>query len=304
MRRVVHLPDRGRLFIATDVQGNVGDFDRIAAIFEDAAAREPEGAYLVVTGDLVHGPELSEGQWPDYLGTFYRGDSKTVLEHASALAARHPGRVHYLLGNHEHAHVGGPVVSKFFPDEARRLEDLLGDEGTQRMRAWLRTWPFVAAAPHARIVMLHAAPHARIQGPEDLDRLPLDGFFDGAIDEPRPGTAIASDSTLQSTLGALLWARSTSTERANAFLRAIDPGARVAVYGHDVARSGYAVEREPLLCVSTSFGCYDGDKLYLEWDLARPATSAEEVARLGLRPLHPDAPPVHRELEFTGTDGR
>jgi len=47
---------------------------------------------------------------------------------------------------------------------------------------------------------------------------------------------------LQSTLGALLWARSTSTERANAFLRAIEPEAKVAVYGHDVARAGYAVE--------------------------------------------------------------
>jgi hypothetical protein len=296
VRRVVHLPDRGRLIVATDVQGNVSDFDRVAAIFEETAAQEPAGAYLVVTGDLVHGPELTEAQWPDYLGTFYRGDSKTVLEHARALAARYPGRVHYLLGNHEHAHVGGPVVSKFFPDEARRLEDLLGAGGTQQMRSWLRTWPFVAVAKKARIIMLHAAPHARIHSTDDLERLSLDGFFDVSFEEQRPGTAIASDITLQSTLGALLWARSTSTERANAFLRAIEPDARVAVYGHDVARSGYAVDREPMLCVSTSFGCYDGDKLYLEWDLSRPATSAREVASVGLRPLHPDAPPVHREI--------
>jgi len=252
VRRVVHLPDRGRLIVATDVQGNVTDFDRIAAIFEETTAREPDGAYLVVTGDLVHGPELTESQWPDYLGSFYRGDSKTVLEHARALSNRHPGRVHYLLGNHEHAHVGGPVVSKFFPDEARRLEDLLGFEGTQQMRGWLRNWPFVAVAKKARMVMLHAAPHARIQSAEDLDRLPLDGFFDLSFEEARPGTPIASDMALQSTLGALLWARSTSTERANAFLRAIEPEARVAVYGHDVARGGYAVDREPLLCISTS----------------------------------------------------
>jgi hypothetical protein len=295
VRRVVHLPDRGKLLVATDVQGNVVDFDRIAGIFEEAVAREPEGAYLVVTGDLVHGPELTEAQWPDYLGTFYRGDSKTVLEHARALSDRHPGRVHYLLGNHEHAHVGGPVVSKFFPDEARRLEDLLGYEGTQQMRAWLRTWPFVAVASKARMIMLHAAPHAKIQSADDLERLPLDGFFDLSLDEPRPGTPLASDMALQSTLGALLWARSTSTERGNAFLRALDPNARVAVYGHDVARNGYAVEREPLLCISTSFGCYDGDKLYLEWDLSRSASSAQEVARIGLRPLHPDAPPIHRD---------
>src|SRR4051794_10093407 len=95
VRRVLHLPDRGRLIVATDVQGNVADFDRVATIFEDAA-RSPEGAYLVVTGDLVHGPELTEAEWPDYLGTFYNGDSKTVLQHARELAQRHPGRVHYL----------------------------------------------------------------------------------------------------------------------------------------------------------------------------------------------------------------
>lgn len=287
MRRVIHLPDRGKLIVATDVQGNVADFDRVASIFEDAA-KDRDGAYLVVTGDLVHGPELSEDDWPDYLGSFYHGDSKTVLEHARALELRHPGRVFYLLGNHEHAHVGGPVVSKFFPDEARRLEDLLGEEGTRAMRAWLRTWPFVAVASRSRLVMMHAAPHAKIQRAEDLDRLPLEGFYDVPLE----------DMAARGTLGALLWARTTSTERGFEFIRAIDPDARVAVYGHDVARGGFAVDREPLLCVSTSFGCFDGDKLYLEWDLSEPAESAREVARKGLRVLHPDAPPVHRDVHF------
>src|SRR5262249_40606346 len=159
-------------------------------------------AYLVVTGDLVHGPELSELEWPDYLGSYYQGDSKGVLERARDLEARYSGRVHYLLGNHEHAHVGGPVVSKFFPDEARRLEELLGEEGTRRMRAWIRTWPFVAVARRARLLMLHAAPHARIEGPQDLERLPLDGFFEVPLEEMADRGA----------LGALLWARTTSTE--------------------------------------------------------------------------------------------
>ena len=141
----------------------------------------------------------------------------------------------------------------------------------------------MAVARAARLVMLHAAPHARIQSRQDLERLPLDGFLDVPL----------SEMSLQGTLGALLWARSTSSDRAHAFLRAIDPDARVAIYGHDVAREGYATEREPLLCLSTSFGCYDGDKLYLEWDLAEPAESATDVAWRGLRPLYPEAPRVH-----------
>lgn len=281
--RVVKLPNHGKLIVATDLQGNVEDFDRVADVYERAAAA-PGGAFLVITGDLVHGPEISEEDWPDYLGTYYRGDSKTVLERALALSERHPGKVHYLLGNHEHAHVGGPVVAKFFPDEARRLEELLGPEGTERMRAWLSTWPFVALAPHAGLLMVHAAPHARIERAEDLEDLPLDGFFDVPLEE------MAS----RGALGALLWARTTSTERANSFLRAFDPNLRVAIFGHDVARSGFSVEREPLLCVSTSFGCFDGDKLYLEWDLAVPGLSAQNVAARGLRPLRPEAPAIHR----------
>jgi hypothetical protein len=285
VQRVVVLPERGKLIVATDFQGNVADFERIAEIFEQATA-SPEGAVLVITGDLVHGPELDESDWPDYLGSFYQGDSKTVIKRARELAMRHPGKVHYLLGNHEHAHVGGPVVAKFFPDEAQRLEELLGPEGTQQMRSWFRTWPFVAVAPRARLVMLHAAPHARIQSRQDLERLPLEGFFDVPLEEM----------AMHGTLGALLWARTTSSERAYAFLHAVDPNARVALYGHDVARTGDAIEREPLLCISTSFGCYDGDKLYLEWDLSEPAASAADAAWRGLRSLYPEAPRVHSEL--------
>ena len=284
MRRVVTLPERGRLIVSTDLQGNVGDFEIVEEIYERAVMR-PEGAVLVITGDLVHGPELQPGEWPDYLGSYYRGDSKRLLEKAKKLADRHPGRVHYLLGNHEHAHVGGPVVAKFFPDEARRLEELLGPAATRAMKAWMRTWPFVAVAPKAGLVMLHAAPHAGIERAEDLDKLPLDGFLDLTL----------ADSAARATLAALLWARTTSSERAHAFLKAILPGSRVAVYGHDVARGGFAIDREPLLCVSTSFGCFDGDKLYLEWDLATPANNAADVAKRGLFPLHPAATPVYRE---------
>lgn len=283
MHRIVVLPDFGRLLVATDLQGNVGDFLRIEKIFEDTLA-EDASTILVVTGDLVHGPELDEAEWPDYLGTYYRGDSKTLLERAAALQQRHPGQVHYLLGNHEHAHVGGPVVSKFFPDEANRLEELFGPNETALMRNWLAAWPFLAIAPHAGLCMLHAAPHARIESAEEIESLPLDGFFELPIDETSTGCG----------LGSLLWARTTSTERANDFLRALDPSLRVAVYGHDVARAGYAVDREPLLCLSTSFGCYDGDKLYLDWNLSERAESAADVARRGLVPLHPDAPPVYR----------
>jgi Calcineurin-like phosphoesterase len=282
---VIELPQRGRLIVATDLQGNLRDLCAVEAIFE-RENQGPDGAILVVTGDLVHGPEIPEAHWPEHLGTFYHCDSPGVLARARALAERHPGRVHFLLGNHEHAHVGGPVVSKFFPDEAERLEDLLGDAGTANYKGWIESWPFVVFAPHAGILMMHAAPHASIDAPSDLEDLSL---YVSPNDE--------TDLDGRSTIIALLWARTTSSDRARAFLRAIHPRLNVAVYGHDVAHGGFAIDREPLLCVSSSFGCFDGDKLILSWDLERRVHSAADLAREGLCPLYPDVKPVHRKVE-------
>ena len=283
MPRVVELPDRGRLIVATDLQGNLADFERVGDIFDRAAA-EPDGAVLVVTGDLVHGPEIPRAHWPEYLGSYFRADSAAVLQCAEDLAERHPGRVHYLLGNHEHAHIGGPVVSKFFANEAHRLEQLMGPARSAFVRDWFRSWPLVAMARRARLLMLHAAPNAAISSSDDVERVRLDppGGAEGVVD---------------GVLAELLWARTASEERARAFLRAFDPELRVAVYGHDVVREGFAIDREPLLCISTSFGCYDGDKLYLEWDLAEAAESASQVALHGLKALYPDAEPIFRNYE-------
>jgi len=280
VRRVVELPDRGRLIVGTDLQGNLADFERLVEHFVRAHEEHPDGAFLVVTGDLVHGPEIPEQHWPEYLGTYFHADSAAVLDRAQALATRFPGRVHYLLGNHEHAHIGGPVVSKFFANEALRLEKLMGAARTEEVRTWFANWPLVAYAPSAGLLMVHGAPNAAIRSVRDIEDVSLEGRGDGSVDE------VAAE---------LLWARTASTERARSFLRAIHPALTVAVYGHDVAREGYAIDREPLLCLSTSFGCHDGDKLFLDWDLSRSAQSAEEVAEEGLRPLRPEAVRVYRK---------
>ncbi len=281
MARLVDLPDQGRLIVATDLQGNLADFEHLEAIFEGAAA-EPAGACLVLTGDLIHGPEIPESNWPDYLGSYFRADSAGVLDRAEALSARHPGRVFYLLGNHEHAHIGGPIVSKFFVDEALRLERGVGHERSAKIRRWLHAWPLVAVARRAGLLMLHAAPNAILRSAEDIEKVPL-------------VLGVGREGMVEGLLAEILWARTASTVRARAFMAAVDEGLRVAVYGHDVARCGFEIDREPLLCISSSFGCFDGDKLYLDWDLSRKATSASQVAREGLRALYPQEKPVYRK---------
>jgi len=251
MSRIVVLPESGTLLAATDLHGHLADFRAVIKHFH-----EDEGTTLVICGDLVHGPALTEADWPDYLGDFYADQTKQLLSEAYELQQRFPGRVHYLLGNHEHAHIGGRLVGKFHDDEAAALESLYAPGEFAPFREWMAGWPRIAVAPRAGIVLTHAAPH-------------------GMSDDE------------------LLWARTTTPERAHAFLKAVHPGARVAVFGHDPIREGHIVEHEPLLCVSTSFGCHDGDKVFLRWDLATPAPSAQAVARHGLQRLHPDAPRLY-----------
>lgn len=281
MNRVVDLPSRGRLLVGTDLQGNYADFCRLASLFE-AARKKPGDATLVLTGDLVHGPELARSEWPEALGTFYAARSVDVIAGAMELAERHPGRVFYLLGNHEHAHLGGPVVSKFFPDEAARLDELLGAARARAFRAWLKTWPLVAVAERARIALLHGAPHAAIESRRQVETLPLDADFEETNDRAA-GTILA----------AILWARGTSAKRARSFLRALEPHLAVAIHGHDVVREGFASTDPQQLCVSTSFGCFDGDKVYVDWDLSEPATKAADVVARGLKRLWPASPPIY-----------
>lgn len=282
--RVVELPSTGTLIAVTDLHGNLADFRAVAAAFVALAVPGNPPPSLLFCGDLVHGPAIEPPAWPDHLGEFYVDRTLRLLAEARQLADTYPDQVHFLLGNHEHAHLGGPRLDKFHPDEAAHLERQYAEGEFAPVRQWLSGWALAAVAPVAGLAFTHAAPHAQITDRADLDELNLGGY------ESVPLDAMASSGPL----GALLWARTTSAARAHAFLGALHPGARVAVFGHDVVREGHLVEREPLLCVSTSYGCHDGDKVYLQWDLAEPAHTAAQVARDGLRPLYPDARPVHR----------
>jgi hypothetical protein len=251
--RLLRLPASGRLLVATDLQGNLRDFERMRALFEES----PEDSVLVFTGDLVHGPDAdTEQNWPDFLGTPYRDESPEVVRAFLAARERYPGRVHCLLGNHEHAHVGGPRTSKFHEDEARALEERLGPGPAGALRTLFAHLPLVAVAPNG-VVLLHAAPSARLTGPEALEAVTLEGYSDWGIRE-------FFDVPV---LGRTLWSRMAEPEEARAFLEAL--GGRIAIYGHDVVREGYERVGREQLCVSTSFALHDEHKVYVELDLAR-----------------------------------
>jgi hypothetical protein len=244
------------------MQGHLRDFDRMVQIFEEA--RGQGEAYLLFTGDLVHGPRLRREEWPDFLGDFYRDESPALIERFQEVAKRHPGRIFSLLGNHEHAHIGGPHTAKFHLDEVLLLELELGVERALRTRDLFRTFPLVAIAP-CGVVFTHGAPAARISEPAEVEAVRYDGFeMSETVD--MIGVPV---------LGPILWARSATAEAAKRFVRAL--GSSVSVFGHDVIRSGYEKIGDEQIIVSTSFGLYDRDKIYLDLDLGARYRSVHDL---------------------------
>src|SRR5262252_6990743 len=248
MARVLRLPDRGRLLVCTDLQGCMRDFERMVQLFEEALLAYHGDAHLLFTGDLIHGPHIGPEDWPDFLGEYYRDASGELINAYAALAVRYPGRVHALLGNHEHGHVGGPHTAKFAADEVALLEQILGPAGTARMCSIIHTFA-IAAVSRCGAVFTHAAPAAVIDSVADLE----------AADLTCEGYASPLDVLDSPIVGKILWARSATEAEARRFLRAT--GGSISIYGHDVIPEGFETVGEEQIVVSTSFGLFDSNKV-------------------------------------------
>ncbi len=276
-RRVAQLPDSGTLLVCTDLQGNLGDYQRVLEHFghEQQAGNDP---VLVFSGDLVHGPSpglLEPGKWPVHLGTPYADRSAELVRSFAELVCSE--RVVSLLGNHEHAHIGGPVVPKFWDDEAAVLDRALGDD-RERIHVMFRSLPLLAVAP-CGVVLTHAAPHATAPTLEAFEALEYEGYTDVSL------WAMADHDVL----GALTWARQASESEALELLE-VCTGRRagVVVRGHDIVRAGVARSSRHELILSSSFGLHDADKCLLRVDLAGDYPDAASL-RDGFEivPLHP-----------------
>jgi len=280
MARVLRLPDHGRLLVCTDLQGCLRDFQRFVQIFEQALVDYHGDAHVLFTGDLIHGPHIDPEDWPDFLGEYYRDASGEVMMSFAELAARYPGRVHALLGNHEHGHIGGPHTAKFAADEVALLEQILGPAATARMRTIIQTFALAAVA-RCGAVFTHGAPAAQIDSITDLEAADLSG-----ADYASPLDVLDTP-----VVGKILWARSATEAEARRFLRAMN--GTISIYGHDVIPEGYEVNGETQMVVSTSFGVFDTNKVYVSLDLAAKYRVIHDL-RVGheVLPLYPDKAPA------------
>lgn len=241
-------PSQGRLIFATDFHGQIGDFRRVASRFRRRVSRG-EDIYLLFAGDFVHGPR------PDQVrGWLKKDESPAILEALESLLAEFPERVHSLLGNHEHGHLGGPKTQKFYrglEDDVSALENRLGASRTAEICALFASFALVALTP-CGVMFTHAAPGASQATLTDIASARLDRA-DRLVME-------------------LLWPRVIdSPERLDAVFESLKFGGvtpKISVYGHDVVPSGIDRDSYRQVVISTSFAIPDRHKLLLDLDLS------------------------------------
>ncbi|MEZ6188098.1 MAG: metallophosphoesterase [Planctomycetota bacterium] len=282
--KVIRFPARGRMIVTTDLHGNLGDFERLVAAFREALEEESGEAFFLSSGDLVHGPCYSRARWPEHLGDYYPDQSVELLEAFVALREEFPGRVFSLIGNHEHSHVGGPHVRKFYkkdPTETEFLEQSLGPERTEWAKDLFRSFPIAAVAGRG-VVVTHGAPRVIEASFAEICSVEYAGHEEKTI----------RDMISEPILGELFWCRSAGSLVVRRFLKRMQIGDQpnyVVVFGHDPVRRGYLREGDEQLCFSTSFGLRNAKKVYLDLDLTREYRSVRHL-RYGvdLLPLYPE----------------
>ncbi len=278
--KVLVLPSCGHLLFCTDLHGNLRDFHRMRALFEQAKD-EHGSAQLLFCGDLVHGPCYAREEWPDYLGEFYVDQSGALLDDFIELSKAHPGEVHCLLGNHEHSHIGGPHTPKFWEDETAYFEHSVGEEQAARYRELFRGFPLIALSS-CGVAFTHAAPNVEINGLTELVEAEYAGHEQ---------MNLMSIYTMP-LLGRLLWSRRCPEVVVKRFLGIVGKDAplhHVVAFGHDIAIGGYERFGDEQLMLSTSFGLDDEDKTYLEIDLGACYGSVDDLTPgRELKALWPD----------------
>ncbi|MBL4843955.1 MAG: metallophosphoesterase [Planctomycetes bacterium] len=287
--KVLHLPASGRAIVCTDLHGNLPDFLAVVEAFRQALVDNAGDAYLLITGDLVHGPRYSPRNWPEHLGSFYRDQTEEVLDSYLELREEFPQRVFTLIGNHEHSHIGGPDTRKFHkdPSETEFLEATVGAEKTEVYKAFFRTLPITCIMGKG-VIATHGAPRVLSAGYDEVSQVEYGGHDHLTV---REMLAVP-------VLGELFWARNSGPLAVRRFLRRMevnDQPNHIVIYGHDPVRKGYLREGDEQLCFSTSFGLKNEKKVYLELDLTREYKTVRQL-RYGIDiiPLYPDLAAARR----------
>jgi hypothetical protein len=233
--RVRVLPDRGTLLISTDLHGKRDSFERLRERFFHLRERaeQPDSVHWALLGDLVHGPsQAARARSPLY---DYDDESPALIDAVYELRERFPDQVHYVLGNHDHGHVGGPHTRKFHDDEVLALEARLSPERRRRALALFGDALLAIAAP-CGLLLSHGSPGDELGDLAQLDAIAL---------------ADERDANKRELLRSVLTdygQRGEITARMLAAVSRSELELHLVVHGHDRDESGLFVEGGNQVC--------------------------------------------------------
>jgi len=266
--RHLRLPQSGVAVVNTDLHGNGGDFRRLESIFRQRVTEHGSRAHWVILGDVVHGPSREAREHQPRLYD-YEDESEAIVARIVELRREFSGQVHFVLGNHDYAHVGGMRTSKFFPDEAAHLESRMTESAIEEMHALFRQ-ALLAVSSECGVLMTHGSPDATLESLADLNQ----------IDIPRTKDSAYHDQILRGCLFAY-GQRGETTEKLLSKLNRIGSGQssrplRVVLHGHDRSENGLFREGGNQMC-PVIFGALQHEKRYVELDLAAHYASADAL---------------------------
>ena len=251
--RLHRLPDRGTLLVSTDLHGNLEDLRRLEAIFQATLLEDPD-THWVLLGDLVHGPDARARQWKPALYD-YPDDSFALVEAVLEMQRTWPGRVHYVLGNHDYGHIGGPHTRKFYPDEVEHLESSLSPAQRETLHGFFQRALLAVVAP-CGVLLTHGSPDDRLSALADLDAIdlppdPTNGYHQQVIDSLL--THYGQPGEITARLLARLSKQGTPVG--------------LVIHGHDRDEKGWFAEHGNQLC-PVIFGAPRENKRYVRLELA------------------------------------
>lgn len=274
--RIVVRKREGLLLVTSDLHGNFEDYLALRRVFDDLLSLDPSAIWASV-GDWVHGPSEAFRQRGGGDGLYdYEDRSRDLVAELHLLEARYPQQFFSLLGNHEHAHIGGRPVRRFRPDEVAHLESGLDPDSVGRMRRMFMSWPLLIQIPSAGVILAHGAPDDDIDGPRVVDDVSYDG--------PCPRDSAAC---LEGILGNYGYVDPGQGRRFLDRMSSPDERYDLVVHGHDRHRDGGEPDGEHGYLLCTSFGARRSRKAYLVLDLARRYAARGLVEGRDVRRLYP-----------------
>lgn len=172
---LVKIEDAARAIIVGDLHGRYHNLEYILKDknnLEDILAGR---AHLVFTGDAIHPPRAALQDSTTY------EDSFCTMMLIVTLKAENPSNVHYLIGNHDHAHIGGRPAGRGDVRQDMLFEkyaiERFGKPTFEHYREFVRLSPVALKfrAPNGCLLVVHAGLTPRILSEQGLINIGVRG---------------------------------------------------------------------------------------------------------------------------------